>query len=304
MFEKRALTVFLLIAFGVAWPLFLLPILFGPPASPARQVASLILWAAAMWAPGVAALIVTRFVAGHSLRTLHLDRLGPKRMYLWAWLVPPALVVAAGIVSWAAGAGTLDLSFPVLREALAAAPDSPPVPVGVLVALQIASALLIAPIINTVFALGEELGWRGYLLPALLPLGQDQAIVASGVIWGVWHAPAILQGYNYPTQPVLGVALMTVFTVLIGTFFGWLYLCTGSPWAPALGHASLNATAGIPLLFLTGTDSAIGGIILSPLGWIPVAAFIIWLLVTKRLPAPVAATGNGSAVASVAARVE
>lgn len=304
MIEKRGLTIYLLIAFGIAWPLFLLPILFGPPGAPARQVASLILWAAAMWAPGIAALVVTRFVAGRSLRALHLDRLGPKRMYLWAWLLPPVLVVAAGIVSWAAGAGVLDLGFPMLRDALATAPDSPPIPVGVLVALQIAAALLIAPLINTIFALGEELGWRGYLLPALLPIGQGRAIVVSGVIWGVWHAPAILQGYNYPTQPVLGVALMTVFTVLIGAIFSWLYLRTGSPWAPALGHASLNATAGIPLLFLTGIDSTIGGTILSPLGWIPVAAFIVWLLVTKRLPAPIPTTENGPAITPATTRVE
>ena len=65
-----------------------------------------------------------------------------------------------------------------------------------------------APLINTLLALGEELGWRGLLLPELLPLGQRRAILLSGVIWGFWHAPVILQGHNYPSQPVLGVFLM------------------------------------------------------------------------------------------------
>jgi membrane protease YdiL (CAAX protease family) len=143
-----------------------------------------------------------------------------------------------------------------------------------------------APLINTLLALGEELGWRGLLLPELLPLGQRRAILLSGVIWGFWHAPVILQGHNYPSQPVLGVFLMVVFTVLAGAFFGWLYLRTRSPWAPALAHGSLNAIAGLPLLFLTGVDITLGGTLASLIGWIPLALFVAWLLWTNRLPVP------------------
>ena len=143
-----------------------------------------------------------------------------------------------------------------------------------------------APLINTLLALGEELGWRGLLLPELLPLGQWGAILLSGVIWGFWHAPVILQGQNYPSQPVLGVFLMVVFTVLAGAFFGWLYLRTRSPWAPALAHGSLNAIAGLPLLFLTGVDITLGGTLASLIGWIPLALFVAWLLWTNRLPVP------------------
>lgn len=143
-----------------------------------------------------------------------------------------------------------------------------------------------APLINTLLALGEELGWRGLLLPELLPLGQRRAILLSGVIWGFWHAPVILQGHNYPSQPVLGVFLMVVFTVLAGAFFGWLYLRTRSPWAPALAHGSLNAIAGLPLLFLTGVDITLGGTLASLIGWIPLALFVAWLVWTNRLPVP------------------
>ena len=143
-----------------------------------------------------------------------------------------------------------------------------------------------APLINTLLALGEELGWRGLLLPELLPLGQWRAILLSGVIWGFWHAPVILQGHNYPSQPVLGVFLMVVFAVLVGAFFGWLYLRTRSPWAPALAHGSLNASAGLPLLFLTGVDIPLGGTLASLIGWIPLALFVAWLVSTNRLPVP------------------
>jgi hypothetical protein len=68
---------FLPIAFGLAWPLFMLPIAFGPPGVPARQAGTTIAWAAAMWAPGIAALVATRVGAHEPLSTLRLGRLGP-----------------------------------------------------------------------------------------------------------------------------------------------------------------------------------------------------------------------------------
>src|SRR5436305_814196 len=64
-------------------------------------------------------------------------------------------------------------------------------------------ALLLTPL-----AFGEQWGWRGYLLPRLLPLGQWPALLLSGAIWGLWHAPVILLGYNYPQHPILGVLVM------------------------------------------------------------------------------------------------
>jgi membrane protease YdiL (CAAX protease family) len=117
-----------------------------------------------------------------------------------------------------------------------------------------------------------------------LPLGQWRAIGLSGAIWGIWHAPAILQGRNYPNHPVAGIFMMVVFCVLLGAIFSWLYLRTRSPWAPALAHGSVNAIAGLPLLFLTGVDITIGGTLASVIGWIPLALFVAWLALTKRLP--------------------
>jgi hypothetical protein len=139
--------------------------------------------------------------------------------------------------------------------------------------------------------LGEELGWRGFLLPRLLPIGQTRAIGLSGAIWGIWHAPAILQGHNYPSQPVLGIFLMIVFCVLLGTILSWLYLQTRSPWAPALGHGTINATAGLSLLFVPDVDLVIGGTTASIIGWIPLAAIVAWLVLTRRLPVTSAEAG-------------
>jgi membrane protease YdiL (CAAX protease family) len=285
MVNFKSIGWFLLIAFGLAWILFVLPLAFGAPGTPQRQTVTLICWSLAMWAPGLGAIVATRYAAGEPLRTLNLGRLGEKRAYLWAWLLPPVLAVVAGLFTILLGAGQLDLDFNAIRATLPADMGGQNFPAGFIVAIQVLAALTVGPLFNTIFALGEELGWRGFLLPRLLPLGQWKAILLSGAIWGIWHAPAILQGHNYPTRPVAGVFMMIVFTVLLGAIFSWLYLRTRSPWAPALAHGSINASGGLPVLFLLpGIDISIGGTVVSAIGWIPLALFVGWLAWTRRLP--------------------
>jgi membrane protease YdiL (CAAX protease family) len=284
MLPRKSLAWFLVISFTLAWIMFLLPLASGAPGTATRQTVTLVSWTAAMWAPGIAALIVTRYVLKRPVRTLGLGRLGEKRAYLWAWLLPIGLAIATGILSYIFSPDKLDLSFPAFRQAMAAAPGGASLPPGLIVAAQIAISFTLGPLLNTLFALGEELGWRGFLLPSLLPLGQWRAILVSGLIWGAWHAPAILQGHNYPSQPVLGVVMMMVFTILLGAILAWLYLRTGSPWAPALGHGTINAVAGLPVLFLTGINITYTGTLASPVGWIPLLLFVGWLAWTRRLP--------------------
>lgn len=65
------------------------------------------------------------------------------------------------------------------------------IPIQLLVALQLATISFNA-FFSSVFAFDEELGWRGWLLPNLRPLRTWPALLMSGAIWGVWHAPLIL----------------------------------------------------------------------------------------------------------------
>ncbi len=276
MKQHRDVLWFVAITVALSWPLFLLPLVLPG--------ATLVAWALAMFAPALAAVLVTRFIARESLSSLNLRRLGPKRYYLWAWLLPPILSVVALLFTVLLGIGRLDTSFAAIRQALPAPEDGMAVPPAVIIAGQIIAALTIAPLINTIPALGEELGWRGFLLPRLLHLGKWRAMLLSGVIWGVWHAPAILQGHNYPQNPVLGVFLMIVWCVLLGIVLSWLYLATRSPWSAALAHGSLNASAGLPILFLNpDINLTWGGTLASVSGWIGLALFVGWLVATRRL---------------------
>ena len=77
---------------------------------------------------------------------------------------------------------------------------------------------------------------------------------------------------------------MIVFTVLLGIFFSWLYLKTKSPWAPALGHGTVNAVTGLPLIFLTDVDLTLGGAITSVSGWLALTALVGVLYWKKQIP--------------------
>jgi membrane protease YdiL (CAAX protease family) len=285
MLERKPLRWFLVIAFAISWPLFLAPLLFPGLDSNVRLFAIQGVWALAMWGPGIAALVATLAVAKQSFTSLRLNTLGLRRYYLWAWLLPPVMVVFSGLLTMLLRTGRLDIEFKFMQQMMSQAGTQLPVSTGMLVLIQIVQALLLAPLINIVFTMGEELGWRGFLLPRLMPLGQWKALLISGTIWGVWHAPVIAQGYNYPDHPILGILLMTVFCTLFGIIIGWMYLNTRSPWVAALGHASLNAWAGLPFFFLEpGFDTALGGTLTSLPGWVVMCLFIVWLVLTKRLP--------------------
>jgi uncharacterized protein len=167
------------------------------------------------------------------------------------------------------GITKLDLNFTMIRESMASTAGGDSIPAEMIITIQVFLAFTLAPFINVLFALGEELGWRGFLLPHLMPLGQWKAILVSGIIWGIWHAPAIVQGHNYPGYPILGIFMMIVFCVLLGVILSWLYLNTHSPWVAALGHGSINAVAGLPVLFFKpGFNMAMGGTLAAPTAWI------------------------------------
>jgi len=114
--------------------------------------------------------------------------------------------------------------------------------------------------INAIAGFGEELGWRGFLQKELGYLGFWKSSVAIGLIWGVWHAPIILQGHNYPEHPQAGVFVMILFTLLLSPIFSYVRLKAKSVIAVAIIHGSLNATVGLPLMVIKGGNDLTVGV--------------------------------------------
>jgi membrane protease YdiL (CAAX protease family) len=97
-------------------------------------------------------------------------------------------------------------------------------------------------LIGTAFALGEEVGWRGYMLPRMKGLSLTGAMLVVGFLHGLWHMPILLTtDYYHNTGNLWLVAPLFLLTLtLAGVFYGFLRVWTGSVWPVAIAHAAAN----------------------------------------------------------------
>lgn len=117
----------------------------------------------------------------------------------------------------------------------------------------------VAAIVNGTFvsfgALGEELGWRGYMMPKLMQLMDRRwALLVGGIIWGIWHWPMVCMGHNFGRSywgyPVTGFAAMCVMTIAIGILLTVLVCKAESIWPAVILHAVNNGMPGILRYFI------------------------------------------------------
>jgi membrane protease YdiL (CAAX protease family) len=282
-----AVIVFVAVSFALAW-LVALPLWLGDGLA---EPMSVFLLPVMMFTPAVAALVVTFVMRvpapGQRARFLGLWPLRPAKRVIWlmvaGWLVPPLLVGLGVLLSAALGFVQLDLTFAAFAAELEkAVPAGTPLPpVQIIVFAQLAM-IPVGGLFNSLFAFGEELGWRGWLLPALRPLGTWPALILSGVIWGAWHSPIILLGYNFGRTDITGVLFMIGGCVAWGVLLGWLRLRSASVWPAVIAHGSLNAAAGMIVIFAAAQpDLALAGP-LGVAGWIVAALVVVALVLTGQ----------------------
>jgi len=165
----------------------------------------------------------------------------------------------------------------------------PPPPFAVLLLAGAGGAVVAGWTINGLFAMGEEYGWRGLLWEELEHLGVVRANLVIGTVWGLWHAPLILQGYNYPGRPVLGTLAMVALCIGMSFTLTGVRRLTGSLLPVAAAHGSFNALAPILLILAPGTDPILTG----PLGLtgalvLAIIGGCLWLRVRRLEGTPTA----------------
>jgi membrane protease YdiL (CAAX protease family) len=145
--------------------------------------------------------------------------------------------------------------------------------------------LLVMAVMTTPLLWGEEFGWRGYLQPRLLPGRPVLAAGVMGLIWGVWHYPLILRGYDYGDDVALGSVVFLVSTALISFIFGWLVERTGSIWSSSLAHAATNVVGGgLSSMWLSGAHHQAITSYAGLLAWPPllIVCWGMWVLRVDR----------------------
>ena len=175
-----------------------------------------------MWAPTIGAILTRKVILGESLRVPEARvRVGVLAPYAVVMAVTPIVFALVYGLTVTLGLGHLDLSlktFLARLETMAGHSLGPQPPARLVIAGIALGSVIVAPFLNSVFAFGEEYSWRGFLLPQLLPLGRWPAHLIGGAIWGLWHAPLVLMGFNYPGFHWTGVVWMCILTTLLGIF--------------------------------------------------------------------------------------
>ena len=138
-------------------------------------------------------------------------------------------------------------------------------------------AFLAGITINGVFALGEEVAWRGFIRGKLAKAGESGSGIVTGIIWGFWHAPLILLGYNFPHHPFAGVFYMLILTVPMSVLLSSAVRTTGTLWTAAIIHGMFNAFSFLNIIVVQKV-APFGGI-LGITG--AVTLFVTWKLLGK-----------------------
>jgi CAAX protease family protein len=264
MSTTRKAIVFLSLTFALSWGVAIGGWALGAARVP---IAAFVTLVAMMAGPAIAATIcAAAFEQGRRVEALGL-RFKPNIWWLYAWLIPFALVgvaVAATLVL-----GARHLVDPAHETLIMAAGRLPPAKMAELTALApildpiILVQVLVGGAVNAVaLTFTEELGWRGYLYDLWRRFGFWRTAVPTGFIWGVWHAPAIyLFGLNYPDHRLIGIPIFIVFCMLTAPIMTLVRDRGGSTWAAGITHGTINALGGLSALVISDASFPWAGIV-------------------------------------------
>ena len=192
----------------------------------------------AMWSPALAAF-VTKSVFHESIRDLPW-RFGRTRHVWLGYLIPIAYAVPVYLVVWLTGLGGFaDTAFIEKTATQFGWSNFPP---SVILSLFVLLTATLGLVGKTSRALGEEIGWRGFLVPELNKVvGFTGVGIVSGLMWAAYHYPVLLfADYNAGGPPWYGLACFTIMVVADSFILAWLTLRSGSLWPAAILHGSHN----------------------------------------------------------------
>lgn len=193
--------------------------------------------------PGVAAFL-TVYLYGSGFRDLGW-RFKAFRLQGVAWGLPLLIGIIVYGVTWAAISGSFQSDGKETSKFF----------------LELLSGASVGFILLSLFALFEEIGWRGFLVPELAKITNFwKTSVISGVIWAVWHFPLIIfvsEEFDFAGIPTpFALVVFTLSLVAVSFSMAWLRMASGSLWIAVIMHGSHNSISLDVLNDWTTTDGA------------------------------------------------
>jgi membrane protease YdiL (CAAX protease family) len=232
---------YIAIAYGLIWGAGLVFYLSGTHVA-SFAGATQLLAGFCMFFPLVATLICQKSSKEPLLRNVGISW-KVNRWWFFGWLIVPLIPLLTILFThW-----TIGLSFNVPGETVPLGFMNKPVG---MVGITLLSGMVAGVTINALFAFGEEIGWRGYLLKQFEGKNFLTTSIIIGIIWGLWHAPLILLGHNYPQHPQWGVLMMVVLSIPLSFIIQYFRVKSGSVIVAAVMHGTFNALAGMAYIFI------------------------------------------------------
>ena len=226
--KKKPIALYLLICFLLSWALmfslYLLP-------EGMQSMGMSLIGIPSMMMPFLTVLLVKKCILKEKTGIRwKLNLKGHVGTYLLAMYLPVGMTLLAAGLYFLVFPGQLDLSLQgtiamMPPEALEAAGGAEKLRMGLFA--QLPMAALLGWLVNVPMTLGEEGGWRGFLYPELeKKYGVRKSLIFGGIIWGLWHLPLTIQGHNYGLNywgfPLVGIAMMCLFSITAGILLAWL----------------------------------------------------------------------------------
>lgn len=280
-------SLFIFFTFSISWLMFTVFFIMG---GRWNTVQAQIMMVCYMFSPLLSSVIVQKAVYGEPLKRYLGISFKLNWWFLASWLIMPLVTFAVIGISIAFPSISFDPAMEgffskyasVLNpEQLAQMKEQMLNAKALFFFIGVLQALIAGVTINAVAAFGEEAGWRGLLIKEYDGKHFWDATLRIGLIWGLWHAPVIALGYNYPDHPKIGVFMMMVWCILLSAIFNYIRIKSKSVIAAAFIHGTTNAVAGLALLYISGGNDIITGLTGLP-GFIALSLTIGILFILDR----------------------
>lgn len=192
-----------------------------------------------MWCPGISGMI-TMILLKRSLKDLGW-KWGKSKYQIQCYFIPFIYALIAYIFIWVLGFGKFynnEFVVSISNSLGLTGLDT-----YLIIAIYVLQEAIIGIILGALFALGEEIGWRGFLVPELYKThGFMKTSLLVGFIWGVWHLPVLLfADYNSGTPIWFALICFMVLIVSVSFIYTWFRTKSSSLWTAVILHASHNS---------------------------------------------------------------